>query len=326
MENFTTSESKEVKNNFVQLISRDVVLPTEVNQTQNIVAWVIIGVCGLACTGLVILRYLIHDYIMAQWVQTMCIIPLVVVSTWFVYFTVALVRNLIGRRNAINRHDSFRLDLMIASLKVSIAGVIYTSFWSVLLIDSMVNFHSHLVQMLATIKLASTHLIYAGIFRSRMKPCIHNLIAGFGYISMGLIFEFLPETKLYYSANLLFGVACTLSALTEAIFGHLFLSLSIGIFGASFFLAAFEISRSVIAGVSLLGLALVLFILIPIAQGGLAAMTAMMFGSWTNVSLVETISGVTSSTSSSSSLTEEGDEQPLLTSRSEEEAKRFIVL
>ena len=324
MSDLETKEEINSDNIMDHVKSSTLIISTEVDSFHKSVAWVLIILCGFACTGLIILRFMIHDYLILQWVQSMCIIPLCMTTIWFVYFTSALVRNIIGRRNARKRHETFRLDLVIGSLKLSIGGMIYTAFWMVFLLHSMLDFRSHLIQCLALLKLASTHIIYAVLFRSKTEPCIHNGIAGCAYIAIGSILESSMESNFFKWINLILGIACTLSGLIEAIYINIFLAISLFTLGSSFFVAAFvESSRYVVAGLSLLGFILAAFWLIPSTQVGISNMTAMMFGQGSKRSS----SGISSPSTSSSGILEEGDDkEPLIQTEEERNNKHFIVL
>jgi hypothetical protein len=202
--------------------------------------------------------------------------------------------------------------------------MIYTAFWMVFLLHSMLDFRSHLIQCLALLKLASTHIIYAVLFRSKTEPCIHNGIAGCAYIAIGSILESSMESNFFKWINLVLGIACTLSGLIEAIYINIFLAISLFTLGSSFFVAAFvESSRYVVAGLSLLGFILAAFWLIPSTQVGISNMTAMMFGQGSKRSS----SGISSPSTSSSGILEEGDDkEPLIQTEEERNNKHFIVL
>lgn len=318
MQTVNANEGVASKSDFVDI--QDNFLPhADVQPSHTLSAWILIIGSSLGVLAMILVRFLSYSDKIQDWVEAFAIAPLVVAVLWLSFFAIGLVKSVIGRRASMDSVDSFRFDLFVASLKVSVAGTVYCSFWTLLLLLLRFNFEKTLPLMLAQFKLASSHFIFATFFRSKLETCLANIVMGSTYIASGVIFyTYTDEVTFFQSFNLCIGISSALFAILCLISLKWILFISFSLLSSSFFLGAFLQSRYAMA-VSFLGaIVLALIELLPTLVEGLASLVAMLFGSWTRFSS----SFVSSTSSGMHDPPSTAEAEPLLTARSEQ----FIVI
>ena len=292
---------------------------TDVNVVHTKFAWIVTVLSALGMLGIILSRFLTHSYMLHDWIDYMTLTPIVIFACWLLFFFSAVGRACLGRKSA-REPESFRADLFIASIKLSIAGSIYSTFWLIFLFLARFGLEHRLPILLSLMKLASTHLLYAAIFRSEVESCLVNVTVGASYISLGAVAFFADDADLLRVADFCLAGGWGVISIIVFIYRRWVVSLSGMFLAICFLMGALDQSRYAIAVASLAGLVSFLSVKLLTVVEGLSSVISLLFGSWAK----SQPDGLYSSSSSGDQLVDPSipEGEPLLSGRNEQ----FIVI
>ena len=244
------------------------------------IAWAILIGTSLGVLGMILVRFLTYDDTLKDWVETVPIAPIAIAIGWLLFFLTGLWKSVVGRRTARGDGDLFRFDLFIASVKLCVAGSVYCVIWLLLLLLVHFSFSHKLPLLLAACKLASTHFIFAAIFRTKLETCLLNIVAGCTYVALGVVLYKCNDDDVFLFANYTLAGSVALVAILMLFYYRWMMFLSFGLLSSSFILAALSQSRYAVVLASMGSMIVLLITTIPAMIEGLSAIVAMLFGSW----------------------------------------------
>ena len=255
--------------------------PVETTPFHRMLASVLLVVIVATCLALVIVRHVTWDYPLDQWIVYTPIVLACSVLIWFGFFIVSSAKvtwrwwkRRIGPPNVDATSGFFY------SIRLSLIGFAYTSVLLLFLFDVRFDFQHHLVQLIALLKLAGSHLLMVYIHANDLSLVFFHIAAAGVYTCLGAILYAMPYDRLFMAVDLLYANATIVFGFLLTMNEQHLASFSLLLISGSFWNAAFTDIRTLstvlfTVGVGLGGISTGQFFSDTVTE-----MIALMFGSW----------------------------------------------
>ena len=215
----------------------------EITQVHLQAAKALIVLSYISVMVIAAVRIIFWDDPLDLWIKYSTIAPICLSAFWFIVFVIGGIRLLHRTINRWSMMTADERDFHTSGCKAALLGITYCSFLLVLLFDIRFDFERHLMQLLATSKLGSMHLVSIFIYKLQMPFILLSLMAAGSYFTLGLVLYLLPMEHIFMGVDLLAAGALNVFCLLEVLEGQWIFSASLLVISGSYWTAAFSSNK-----------------------------------------------------------------------------------